>query len=204
MYLFHSKTLWCASDNIVANFKSLAQMSGDINNQEFKNSWFTDSYTLLTVTTFLDDDVLCSFPYDTSEVLFFPPEASLIYLRKFKELRHETYLSQRSLSIQYIPLGARLGGCHVVRCKFPTSALLFKVAISTPSRHSEGLLFRTKESEPQSESHSPALSAGLCLLQILLGPPHFKTKFGPRPEWHPQHCWPLSQVGLRQFCKTSN
>ena len=71
------------------------------------------------MTTFLDDDILCSFPYDTSELLFFPPEASLLYLRKFKELRRETYVSQRSLSIQYIPLGPGWEGAMLYCVSFP-------------------------------------------------------------------------------------
>lgn len=41
-------------------------MSGNRNNQQLKNLRFTDSYTFLT----MNDNILCCFPYDTSELLF--------------------------------------------------------------------------------------------------------------------------------------
>lgn len=138
----------------------------------FKTLPLTDCYTLRT----MDDNILCSFPYDTSE-LSFPLEPPLIYLQKFKELRHETsYPKEPAYSAH--PSRVQAVGCHVVICMVSISVPLrasniyCSRSLSQPLLDmSEGLPFPHKRICTQSESHSPAFRAGLCLLHILPGPP---------------------------------
>lgn len=120
----------------------------------------------------------------------FPREASLIYLQKLKELGHATYLPQRSLPIQYIPLRPRLGGHHTALCLLPTSAL-FRVSNIYCSRSLSQLLvdmlpFPCKRVWTLiwiTQLCNSAFRAGWCLLPLLLGPLSWKQI--PRPEWHP-------------------
>lgn len=100
------------------------------------------------------------------------------YLQKFKKFRHETYLSQRSLPTQCIPVGeaGRLPRCIVyishqhsswgIYCSRSLSQLLADIQ--------KDFFSPQKESKPQSESQSSAFRAGLYLLYILLALPLFK------------------------------
>lgn len=145
---------------------------------------FTDPYTLLT----MGEDILCYLPHDTSEP-FFPWEASLINLQKFKELGHATYLAQRRLPIQYIPVGPRLGGYHIALCRLPLRTP-FRVSNIYCSKSLSQLLVDLLPFPCRRvwtliwimQLYQSAFRSRWCLLPLLLGPLSWKQT--PKPSWH--------------------
>lgn len=143
----------------------------------------------------MNGNILCSFPYDTFELFFSSRGLSNLPSEIQGAQAWDISVPKESLSTQKCiyeyPCGAQAGRSpcwasnasysvplRVSNIYFPRSLSQLLVDMS------EGLPFPTKGSEPQSESFNPAFRAGLYLLHILLGPPLFKTEFGPRPKRH--------------------
>lgn len=140
-----------------------------------KTLQFTDSYILM-----VDDDILCSSPYDTSE-LFSHLETSLIYLQKSKQLR--LGLSQRARLSGPPCRGA--GGDGTLCIRTPLRAFDICSSRSLSQLLIDMLSFSLQKSLNYNLTHT-TLCAVLGWARSLSSLGRLSLKqFGFIPEWHP-------------------